>query len=174
MKKSTNKKTASGQGAPTIEGLAEATAGKREMAERLAELQRKKAKQDRAEKERATRQARITDLRNGTNESGKNPKHRHNPQVLPDTLRPSAEDEQVNGRPAKGWVVEIECATCSTRRLVNTQDAFQVRFCEEHKDEARKANAKERRAAAKVAKLESLDENELAEQIAKLEGELAA
>lgn len=169
--KKTSKTTKAGQGSEAIvEGLGETS--KREMAERLAELQRKKAKADKAAKEIEGRRARLVDLAHGTNETGKNPKGRHNPALLPNTLRASAEGELVNGRPAKGWVVEIACLTCSEHRTVNTQDAFQVRYCETHKDEARKAKAKERREAAKTAKLEQLDPEELAAQIAAIESEL--
>lgn len=157
-----------------IDGLAEATHTKRNLAEKLAALQAKKAKADKAAKQIEGRRARLVDLQNGTNETGKNAKLRHNPNVIPETLRPSEDGEMVNGRPAKGWVVEISCETCGEHRLVNTQDAFQVRFCEAHKDEARKAAAKERRQSAKLAKLESLDEDELAAQVAALEAELAA
>jgi len=146
-----------------VEGLSETVSTKRALAEKLAELQRQKAKQDRGTKERDKKHAKLVELA-----------ATKNPQIRPDTLRQAEDGEMVGGRPAKGWVVEIECTCCGEARLVNTQDAFQVRYCEAHKDEARKVAGKERRVAAKVAKLEALDETELAAQIAALEAEVAA
>ena len=52
-----------------------------------------------------------------------------NPQIRVETLRATFEGELINGKPAKGWCVSIECETCAKLREVNTQDAFQVRFC---------------------------------------------
>ena len=138
--------TSSGIGSVVVEGLSEATEAKRAMALKLAELQRAKKQQASAGKERDKKIAKLTLLRDTKN-----------PQIVVESLREANEGELVNGKAAKGWVVEISCACC-----------------EEHKDEARKEAGKVRRASAKVAKLEALDEAELAKQIEALESELAA
>jgi len=160
---SKNTKTAAGAGALVIEGLAEATKGKQALAAKLADLQAKKKKAAKAIGERAKKLSRLQELQSTKN-----------PQIQPDTLRPSEEGELIGGKEAKGWVVEIACETCGKQRLVNTQDAFQVRYCELHKADARKKASKERRTAAKTEKLMALDEAELAKQVAELEAELAA
>lgn len=155
-----------------IDGLAELT--KQDKIERMRKLQAEKKARDRVETERKARFDRLVALRDGVVDAKLNPKGRHNPQVRPDTLRQASDGELVNGRAAKGWVVQIECATCGEMRTVNTQDAFQVRFCEEHKADAAKAAAKDRRAAKRDAELAKLDESELDAQLAALEAELAA
>lgn len=160
--------TQGSNGALVIEGLAE-TNRKAELAAKLASLQKSQKSKAGEEKRNAERQARLVDLANGTNESGKNPKLRQNDALRPETLRPSTEGELIGGKPAKGWVVEIVCEICGEARLINTQDAFQVRFCEAHVGEARKAAGKARRDAKKVEALEKLSEEELLAEIAKLE-----
>ena len=136
---------------------------------KLASLQKSQKSQAGEERKNAERQTRIADLANGTNDSGKNPKLRHNEQSRPDTLRASTEGELVNGKPAKGWVVEIRCEICDAARLINTQDAFQVRFCEKHVGEARKTAGKARRDAKKTEELAKLSEEDLVAEITKLE-----
>lgn len=100
-----------------------------------------------------------------------NPKGRHNPAILPETLRRAAEDETIDGKRCHGWVVEIACQECSTRRTINLQDAFQVQYCKEHVGEARKAAAKARRAEQRLT---NADPEQLKADIAKLEAMLAA
>jgi len=149
-----------------VEGLAEMT--KAEKIAKIRELEQAKKGRATAEKKAAKRMARLVDLANGTNESGGNPKLRHNPQLLPDTLRQTEEGELINGTPAKGQAVSIECAVCGKLREINTQDAFQTRFCTDHKAEAQKAAAKARRAAKKDEKLAKLSDADLEAQIAEL------
>jgi len=96
-----------------------------------------------------------------------------NPQIVVESLRPSNEGEFVNGKPAKGWVVEIECETCGARRTINTQDAFQVKFCEEHKAEARKVANKAKRENAKISELLNQSEDELKAKLAELKAKAA-
>lgn len=98
-----------------------------------------------------------------------------NPAILSDTVRPAQAGELIGGKPAKGWVVTIVCqhGDCEAERLVNTQDAFQVRFCEAHRKVGQKAASKTRREAARDAKLSALSEEELAAEIAALEAEVA-
>lgn len=68
-----------------------------------------------------------------------------NPQFVVGSLRrPTSEDEATLGH-VHGWVCSIECASCGKVRVINKQDAFQVRFCSECKTEARKAAAKAKR-----------------------------
>lgn len=154
-----------GQGSDiVVDGLAE-IARKQELAAKLAKLQdgaKKAAKSGDEQAKKAEAMRILSETRN--------------PAILAETVRPANEGELVGGKPAKGWVVTICCqhGDCEKERLVNTQDAFQVRFCDEHKGEGRKSAGKERRAAAKVAKLSSLDEAELLAQIAALEGETEA
>jgi hypothetical protein len=162
-----NNTTVSGSASSVVvEGLAELT--KEEKIAKIRKLEAEKAGRATAEKKIAARKARLSDLANGTNEAGKNPKLRHNPQLRPDTLRQAEEGELINGTPAKGWVVSIECEVCGEVREVNTQDAFQVRFCETHKAEAQKAASKARRAAKRDAELAKLSDDDLDAQIAEL------
>lgn len=155
-----------------IDGLAEAT--KTDKVARIKALKAAAKGTEAAVKKAAARHAKITDLANGTNDSGKNPKLTHNPQIVIDTLRAASDGELINDLPAKGWVVAIACETCAEHRLVNTQDAFQVRFCETHKADARKASGKARRAARKDAELNAMSETDLDAQIAALEAAATA
>ena len=121
-------KAVSGQASTvTAEGLA-ATLATLEAEKSKSEAQRERDAA-RAVKQRDSKLAKLTDLANGTNNGGGNAKLHHNPQLSPETLRPTTDGEMIGGKPAKGWVVTICCATCSTEREINTQDAFQVRFC---------------------------------------------
>jgi len=169
-----SKTTTSGTGTIVIEGLGEITAAeaRAKLAAAKAEANKSAKAREAAAKKIAERKARLVDLRDGTNDSGKNPNLRHNPQLRPETLRAAFPGEQINGRDAKGWVVTIVCETCGTEREINTQDAFQVRFCEEHKAEASKAAAKVRRDAARtekaVAEVAELSDEEVARQLAEL------
>jgi len=106
--------SAGGGSAVLIEGLAASA-----LAAELARREKSEAKRAvRAEKERDERIARLVELRDTKN-----------PAILPDTVRPTTEGELIGGKAAKGWAVTICCETCSAQREVNTQDAFQVRFC---------------------------------------------
>jgi hypothetical protein len=163
-----------------VEGLGELTA--EQARERLLQARLDSEKSEKA-KERETRKrekrlAKLIAFRDGVIDTKINPKGHHNPQLLPETLRPASEGEMINGLPAKGWVVTIVCETCGEEREINTQDSFQVRFCEAHKAEASKAKAKERRTIhkrAKVAKeLDGLTDEQVAEELAQLTADLAA
>lgn len=144
-----------GNGTIVIEGLGELTAeqAREKLVAKLAEAQKSEAAKEREQRDLDARLARLVDLRDGTNNAGKNAKLRCNPQLRPETLRKAVEGELINGTPAKGWVVTIECEACGELREINTQDAFQVRFCEEHKAEAAKAKAKERRDGKRTEKI---------------------
>ena len=74
-----------------------------------------------------------------------------NPQLILGSVRkPTTADENELGH-VHGMVCSITCQTCGVVRIINKQDAFQVRFCKEHKSEARKAKAKAKRQEAKIA-----------------------
>lgn len=179
-----------------VDGLAELAVEltKAEKLDRIKVLQAAKAGKARAEKKRDERVAKLIDLRDGSNEEGKNGKYHRNAGLFPETLRPSFTDELINGSPAKGWVVTVRCqhlvtvpeldddgketgetvqAICGDDRLINTQDAFQTRFCEDHKAEAGKAASKARRAAKKDAELLKMSEADLDAELAKLEKQAA-
>ena len=63
------------------------------------------------------------------------------------SLRPSTDKDLKVLSHVHGWVCLIACQlkSCKVKRLINKQDAFQVRFCVEHKNEANKARTKARR-----------------------------
>ena len=89
-----------------------------------------------------------------------------NPQIRPDTLRQADPGELINDKPAKGWVVRIECEVCGGIRLVNTQDAFQARVC--LRAECRSKSGKGR-VAQRVKELSSLTVEELQARLAELQ-----
>lgn len=187
-------------GSIVIEGLGELTA--EQAREKLASMMVEKAKSDKAvarqEKQRKAKLDRLIALATGTQDEKLNPKGHHNPAIFPETLRPAFDGEQINGSDAKGWVVTVRCQhlvevpvldddgeptgettleICGDDRLVNTQDAFQVRFCEEHKAEAAKAKARERRQSKKaevvVELVSELTDEQVAEQLAAFAAQVA-
>jgi len=168
-----------GNGTIVIEGLGELTAEQAREKLLAARLDAEKSEKAKAREQRQLEEriAKLTALRDGVVDAKLNPKGHHNPQIVPETLRATAEGETINGAPAKGWAVTITCEVCGVEREINTQDAFQVRFCEEHKAEASKAKAKERRAAKKTAKvaaeLAELTDEQVAEELAKLTAQAA-
>lgn len=138
----------------TVDGLAEMVAAMERDAKR-------------AEKKSATSAARLE--REFQKRLSKLEAHKanKNPQILLDTLRQGEEGELVNGKEHKGWVVEIECATCSEHRLVNTQDAFQVKFCS-------KACKPKASVGKRTQELSGKSEEELLKMKEELEARLAA
>jgi len=97
---------------------------------------------------------------------------RLNPQYVVGSLRQATEaDAEVVGH-VHGQVCLIRCASCGTERLVNKQDARQVKFCKACKKSAASAHNKERRLAKRLAgtSKEDLEQqiNQLNEQLAKL------
>jgi hypothetical protein len=96
---------------------------------------------------------------------------RRNPQLVLGSLRPATDQDAMVLGHAHGWVCEIQCGTCGVKRLINKQDAFQVKFCVAHKAEARKIKAKAAREAIKAA---GMTPDKLAEQIALLQSQLIA
>lgn len=168
-----------GNGTIVIEGLGELTAEQAREKLLRARMDAEKSEKSKAreERDRQRRLDRLVAIRDGVTDEKLNPKGHHNPQVRPETLRQTTEGETINGAPAKGWAVTIGCETCGAEREINTQDAFQVRFCEEHKAEAAKAKARERRANKKSAKvaaeLAELSDEQVAEELAKLTAQAA-
>jgi hypothetical protein len=94
-----------------------------------------------------------------------------NPQYVKGSVRkPTAKDEAELGH-VHGMVCSIKCQVCGKLRTINKQDAFQCRFCKEHKNEARKASAKAKRQAAK---LDNKSAEEIQAEIDDLRAELTA
>lgn len=68
-----------------------------------------------------------------------------NPAFVVGSLRkPTAEDEAQLAH-CHGMVCTIRCEACDRERVINKQDAFQVRFCTGCAKEARKAASKAKR-----------------------------
>ena len=124
------KLTTTGQGSPVIEGVASLEATKAALATKLKD---QKAADKLSAWERKTKK--------------RNPAF-----VLGSTRKATNADATILGH-THGQVCEIRCSSkgCSTARVINKQDAFQVRFCAEHKKAASKAAGKVRRAAKAVA-----------------------
>lgn len=192
MLDTTTKTIGSSASTVVVDGLAELT--KEEKIAKIQELQAAKKASAAETRKRQARFDRLVDLRDGTNLAGKNPKLRQNPGLMPETLRQTGEDELINGSPAKGWAVTVRCQhvvrvpehdenheeldtfcdeICGTDRVINTQDAFQTRFCEDHKGEAAKAKARARRAAKKTEELAQLSDEDLDAQLAALSAQAA-
>jgi hypothetical protein len=93
-----------------------------------------------------------------------------NPAYVLGSLRPATDADVLTLGHSHGWVCEVQCVACSKRRVINKQDAFQVRACIGCKSELRKAKAKEIRASAKLSGVSLVD---LQAQIAELSAQLA-
>ena len=70
-----------------------------------------------------------------------------NPQFVPGSVRKATEEEKATMKCCHGMVCEIVCASCGETRIINTQDAFQVKYCGTCKKEAKKEAGKAKRAA---------------------------
>jgi len=89
-----------------------------------------------------------------------------NPQYVVGSVR---QDTTISaGGHGHGEVCDIECLVCGGVRTVNKQDAFQVRYCLEHKNEGKRQANAERRAA------KAQDPEAVKAKIAALEAKLAA
>lgn len=88
--------------------------------------------------------------------------------VVGSVREPTAKDETELGH-VHGKVCEIKCQTCGVIRVINKQDAFQVRFCKKHKSEARKEKAKAKR---QETKLSGKSANEIELEISALKAQL--
>lgn len=124
-----------------------------------AQLREAKVREGRLAKLRAYQAGEISDA---------NPKGHHNPSLLPETLRKANEDEQIGKSHSHGWVVQIQCPTCSERVWINTQDAFQKTHCNEHAKAARRAANKDKRKAKALPDQVSAAEAKVAELKAQL------
>ena len=87
-----------------------------------------------------------------------------NEQYVVGSLRRATEEDKKNLHVHGDWVCSIKCAECGTMRTVNRQDAHQVRYCEEHKKEARAASRKKRGKAEEL----NLTAEEISTQIKSL------
>jgi len=74
-----------------------------------------------------------------------------NPAYVVGSLRAATDADILALGHSHGWVCEIKCVSCSKRRVINKQDAFQCRACLGCKAELKKAQAKERRQAVTLA-----------------------
>jgi len=93
-----------------------------------------------------------------------------NPRFVPGSVRkPTDADTAVLGH-IHGLVCEITCESCGKVRVINKQDAFQVRFCQDCRKVASREAAKEHRMAQKLA---GTSKEELEQQIAQLNAMLA-
>jgi len=94
-----------------------------------------------------------------------------NPAYVKGSVRTATDaDAEILGH-VHGKVCEIKCQECGQIRVVNLQDAFQVRFCRDCRKSAQKAAAKERRLADKLA---GTSKEDLEAQIAQLNALLAS
>ncbi|MCK5611073.1 hypothetical protein KAR91_54875 [Candidatus Pacearchaeota archaeon] len=147
------------------------------LTEQIAQLEAEKSKTakqreraaEKAEKALAAKVKWAEKLFAGSLETAKGT--RENAQVHPETVRASTDGELVNGKPAKGWVVEIECEVCGDTRLVNLQDAFQVTRCT--KSECRKKGNAKGKMVARVAEISELPVKEQQALLETLQAEIA-
>jgi len=132
----------------TIDGLQEAI--------KLAESKQAKQAQ-KADKLLAEKIAAMVALRDGT-VTESNPKGNHNPQIFPESVRQVPKGELVGELVSKGWVVTIRCETCGDDRVINLQDAFQVRFCSKQCKPRKSGSTTGSKGARELVKAHSLDE----------------
>jgi hypothetical protein len=89
------------------------------------------------------------------------------PWVVVDSIRaPLPADLEVL-KHAHGQVCSISCQQCGAHRVVNKQDVFQVRYCQDCRVEVRKADGRAKRAA------KAQDPEKLKAKMAALEAQLA-
>jgi hypothetical protein len=74
-----------------------------------------------------------------------------NPAFVFGSVRKATPENSSHLKHTHGEVCDIKCEACGKTRVVNTQDAFQVRFCLGCKGEAKKAVAKARRVESRLA-----------------------
>jgi len=128
--------------------------------EGLAEIQSKEAQLKELKKQLATAQERqVWEAQTKA----------RNPQYVMGSLRAATKEDEAALSHCHGQVAEITCEVCGKVRVVNKQDAKQVRFCKEHKAEARKAISKAKRAEKR---LEGKSVEDIEAQIAALNEQL--
>lgn len=75
------------------------------------------------------------------------------PHVVPGSVRdPNAADKKALGSKCHGKVCTIKCVDTGAERVINTQDAFQVKRCETAQQEFLRQRRAERRLAKSKAK----------------------
>jgi hypothetical protein len=94
-----------------------------------------------------------------------------NPAYVVGSVRKATEGDAAILGHVHGLVCEIRCQACGQTRVVNKQDAFQVKFCSECRKSASREVAKEKRLTKKMAGVSAED---IAKQIAELNALLAA
>lgn len=95
-------------------------------------------------------------------------KQAKNPQFTGVSREVTAEDALLHTHGSRLW--EIKCAVCGTTRWVNSQDAHQVKFCDEHRKQASRDAAKARRAKKNGGKSVEAQLAAVQAQLAKLDG----
>ncbi len=134
------------------------TVAKIENAEQLKALQAELAEKTKAVKEANE----LADWERKTSE--------RNPAFVPGSVRKATEQDAAILGHVHGLVCEIRCQSCGQTRVVNKQDAFQVRFCSECRKSASREVAKEKRLTKKLANVSAAD---IEKQIAELNKLLA-
>ena len=94
-------------------------------------------------------------------------KQAKNPQFTGVSREVTSEDAMLHTHGSRLW--EIRCAVCGTTRWVNSQDAHQVKYCEEHRKQASRDAAKKRRAKKNGGKSVEAQLAAVQAQLAKLE-----
>lgn len=94
-------------------------------------------------------------------------KQTKNPQFTGVSREVTSEDAMLHTHGSRLW--EIKCAVCGTSRWVNSQDAHQVKFCEEHRKQASRDAAKARRAKKNGSKSVEAQLAAVQAQLAKLD-----
>jgi Zn-finger protein len=130
------------------------TVSTEEMAKLQAELRAKKATV-KAAKDLASWEAKI---------SARNPAY-----VMGSVRKATDNDAEILGH-AHGMVCLIKCMECGKTRLINKQDAFQVKHCKNCRKIARQNAAKKRRQAKALA---DTNPEMIREEMAKLQDQLA-
>jgi hypothetical protein len=94
-----------------------------------------------------------------------------NPRFVPGSVRRPTEADTAALGHVHGLVCEIACESCGKVRVINKQDAFQVRYCQDCRKVAGKAAGRDKRL---VKKLAGTSRQELEQQIAQLNALLAS
>jgi hypothetical protein len=92
-----------------------------------------------------------------------------NPAYVMGSVRKAVEKDSAILGHAHGMVCLIKCTECGKTRLINKQDAFQVKHCKDCRKTARQNAAKAKRESKKLA---DANPETIAAEIAKLQGQL--
>jgi hypothetical protein len=93
-----------------------------------------------------------------------------NPAYVVGSLRRPSPTDAAQLAHVHGWVCTIACEACGQERVINKQDAKQVRFCKACRKEASKAAAKAKRLTKKLG---NVNVDDLKAQLAELDEQLS-